>query len=120
MVEDNAPRRFGRAKSGDRFPNHRERTTRACQAAEALLAPKPRSAEPPNSKRLVDTVRVSETAATAPVPAVVDTEQPGSAAIPAAHSPRIRTWMRYGMTAREVAKVYGVPLSEIERVLREG
>jgi len=31
---------------------------------------------------------------------------------------RIRTLVRYGMTARQVAEVYGVPLGEIERILR--
>ena len=31
---------------------------------------------------------------------------------------RIRTLVRYGMTVRQVAEIYGVPLGEIERILR--
>ena len=31
---------------------------------------------------------------------------------------RIRTWVRYGMTARQVAEMYGVGVGEIERILR--
>jgi hypothetical protein len=33
---------------------------------------------------------------------------------------RIRTWARYGMTARQVAEVYGVTVGEIERILLIG
>jgi hypothetical protein len=35
------------------------------------------------------------------------------------HLPRIRTWVRYGMTARQVAEVYGVAVGEIERIVRK-
>lgn len=31
---------------------------------------------------------------------------------------RIRTWVSYGMTARQVAEVYGLDVGEIERILR--
>jgi hypothetical protein len=31
---------------------------------------------------------------------------------------RIRTWVRYGMTARQVAEMYGVGVGEIERILQ--
>jgi hypothetical protein len=31
---------------------------------------------------------------------------------------RIRTWIRFGMTARQVADLYGVEVGEIERILR--
>jgi hypothetical protein len=30
---------------------------------------------------------------------------------------RIRAWVKYGMTAAQVAQVYGVAVSEIERIL---
>jgi hypothetical protein len=33
---------------------------------------------------------------------------------------RIRTWARYGMTARQLAELYGADLREIERILRMG
>jgi hypothetical protein len=39
--------------------------------------------------------------------------------IPASQLARIRTWVKYGMTAAQVAEVYGVPASEIERALRK-
>ncbi|HEY2530338.1 MAG TPA: hypothetical protein VGJ20_20770 [Xanthobacteraceae bacterium] len=39
--------------------------------------------------------------------------------IPVAHFARIRTWVKYGMTLPQVAQIYGVPTSEIERVLRK-
>jgi hypothetical protein len=38
--------------------------------------------------------------------------------IPPAHFPRIRTWMRYGMTIAEVAAVYGLAVDELVRILR--
>lgn len=37
--------------------------------------------------------------------------------IPASHVGRIRTWLKYGMTAPEVARVYGVAVSVVERLL---
>jgi len=33
---------------------------------------------------------------------------------------RVKTWVKYGMTIPQVAKVYGVTLMEVQRVLREG
>jgi hypothetical protein len=38
--------------------------------------------------------------------------------IPAAHVPRIRAWLKYGMTTAQVGKVYGVVVGEVERLLR--
>ncbi len=38
--------------------------------------------------------------------------------IPATHAARIRAWMKYGMTAAQVAEIYGVAAGEVERVLR--
>jgi hypothetical protein len=31
---------------------------------------------------------------------------------------RIRTWLKYGMTLRQVAEMYGVDVEEIESILR--
>ncbi len=41
------------------------------------------------------------------------------AAIPVSHFPRIRSWVKYGMTVTQVAEVYGAVLDEIERILRK-
>ena len=46
-------------------------------------------------------------------------QPPVSGEIPASQLARIRTWVKYGMTVAQVAKVYGVPVDEIERVLRK-
>ena len=40
--------------------------------------------------------------------------------IPKSQFARIRAWRRYGMTARQVAKVYEVSIDEIERILSVG
>jgi hypothetical protein len=37
----------------------------------------------------------------------------------AAHLSRIQSWLKYGMTVRQAADVYGVSVSEIERVLQK-
>ena len=39
--------------------------------------------------------------------------------IPMSQFDRIRTWVKYGMTAPQVAQVYGVAVEEIERILRK-
>jgi hypothetical protein len=38
--------------------------------------------------------------------------------IPKSQFARIRAWRRYGMSTRQVAKVYGVAVDKIERILR--
>jgi hypothetical protein len=43
---------------------------------------------------------------------------PRKAGIPAAHIARIRVWVKFGMTAAQVAEMYGVAAGEVERVLR--
>ena len=103
------PRRpLGQTGSADRYPNPRERIDRARRAAEALFAPKPRPAipEPPTTPPPPEPPRE------APAP-------PAGVSIGAAQAARIRTWVKYGMSVAEVAAVFGVPVAEIERVLRE-
>ena len=39
-------------------------------------------------------------------------------AIPASQVARIRAWVKYGMTVRQVAHVTGIAADEIERILR--
>ena len=40
-------------------------------------------------------------------------------AIPRAQFARIRAWVKYGMTASEVAEVYDAAVGEVERILRQ-
>ena len=42
---------------------------------------------------------------------------PPAREIPRSQFGPIRAWVRYGMTDAQVAQIYGVPASEIERVL---
>ena len=39
--------------------------------------------------------------------------------IPRSQFARIRTWVKYGMTAAQVAQVYGVAVADIEHILRK-
>jgi uncharacterized small protein (DUF1192 family) len=110
MAQNRPPRPPGHhgANSGERYPNDRERIDRARRAAEALFAPKPRVAEaptPPPVRREV----VAPPVPRAPPPREVAESQ----------AARIRTWVKYGMSVAEVAEVCGVPIHEIERVLRQ-
>jgi hypothetical protein len=45
---------------------------------------------------------------------------PPARAIPHSQFARIRALAKYGMTVAQVAKVYGVAVGEIERILRRG
>jgi hypothetical protein len=49
----------------------------------------------------------------------VDSEQRIQPAIPKSQFARIRTWVEYGMTAAQVAAVYGVAVDVIESILRQ-
>jgi hypothetical protein len=50
----------------------------------------------------------------------IDTPPPSARSIiPASQVARIRVWVKYGMTVSQVAEVFGVPASEVERVLRQ-
>jgi hypothetical protein len=51
--------------------------------------------------------------------APVDSEQRIRPAIPKSQFARIRTWVEYGMTAAQVAAVYGVAVDVIESILRK-
>ena len=134
MIENHPPRRFGygygRDKSGRSFPDYRQRIARARQVAEALFAAKPPVTDKlgvdrdPPADQLARRPRVLGTSSPAGagpelVEALVSPEQPMTREIPAAHFTRIRHWVKYGMTLPQVAEIYGVPLGEIERVLRK-
>jgi hypothetical protein len=108
----------------------RERMTSARQATEALFTPKRQVLEQPVS----DFVPPAEPLARKPrilsalPPARVRCEQgeaPASSEermtteIPRSQFARIRVWAEYGMTAAQVAAVYGVAVGVIERILRQ-
>jgi hypothetical protein len=110
--------------------NHRAPSTGARQAAEALFAPKskPQRVEPPDREAVpagerVRTPRVLTITAMVPAPhdeaAVREGAQPPSEhVIPSAHLARIRAWLKYGMTAAQVAEMYGIAAGEVENILR--
>jgi hypothetical protein len=51
---------------------------------------------------------------------LIDTRRPSARpALPASQVAQIRIWVKYGMTVPQVAEVCGVPVGEIERVLRK-
>lgn len=99
----------------------RERLTRA---AEALFTPK-QSIERGTARagKSVRKPRVLPSLPKAPVHqeglgAPISPKSETTVKIARAKFARIRTLVRYGMTARQVAEVYGVAVGEIERILR--
>jgi hypothetical protein len=125
----------------------REQNTRARQAAEALFAPKRQPPEqssqeaqssreaPAPASEPVRRPRVLAISPTAPSPRPRQErleppsphqERPAeptspkeqvASKIPQSQFARIRAWQRYGMTAQQVAEVYGVSVGEIERIV---
>jgi hypothetical protein len=115
---------------------HHEPTTSARQAAEALFRPKrqlaqesiqegaPREGAPPASVS-VRKPRVLTISPTQPLhhgepETPIIPEKQVAPEIPRSQFARIRAWAKYGMTARQVAEVYGVTVGEIEGILRKG
>jgi hypothetical protein len=105
----------------------RERITRARKVAEALFTSKP-STNPPSvpevaaERRKPRVLQIvlpklddrSEASEVAPV-----TSESSARKIRRSEFARIRTWVKYGMTAVQVAQVYGVAITDIERILRK-
>jgi hypothetical protein len=118
---------FSRKQQSHPGGDGRERIMQARQAAEALF-----------TKPLVDTPSVSEVGPTAKtahkprvlpmisplVPVLPDVSEtaivlsPPAGEIPRSQFGRIRAWVKYGLTIAQVAKVCGVSVAEIERILR--
>jgi hypothetical protein len=99
----------------------RERITNARRAAEELFRPKPQALSPgeqaPRKPRILPvSPAVPIRAAAVETPVI---RKPPAPEIPASRFARIRTWVTYGMTASDVAQVYGVGVEEIERILRK-
>jgi hypothetical protein len=122
MPHRNGPSVMGR----DGYGNDRERITRARQAAEALFAPNQhlaaQSVGEASSPADLRGPRVLAVASPAPekVEAPTSPKHLMTPKIPRSQFARVRSWVRYGMTARQVAEVYGVGIGEIESVLRAG
>jgi len=108
----------------------RERISRARQAAEAVFRSKPPVGEPSalespppgdhQSARKPRVLRIISPPAPVrheEVAAPVSREKRAKPNIPVSQIARIRAWTKYGMTVSEVAAVYGVAASEIERIL---
>jgi hypothetical protein len=103
--------------------------TAARQAAEALFrpkAPEPKPAlrtappAPDQSGRRPRVLRAVEPARPEQKQGVItpaNRETPALPSVPASHMPRIRAWLKYGMTIAQVAQLYGVPIDAIEQSL---
>jgi hypothetical protein len=106
-----------------------ERNTDARKAAEALFTP--RRTLPEERVRNAEALagkparkpRVLSVSPPAPYPrqerlvASTGPTEEMTPKIPKSQFARIRAWRRYGMTAQQVADVYGVAVGEIERIL---
>ena len=135
MSEQSHSNRGGYVSAGfhPSSPSGADDISRARQAAEALFVPKQAIANPtttdatgsaqqdPRKPRILSAVRIMQRV----IPSAhVETTKPHDVPrprkrVPAAHLPRIQIWLKYGMTVRQAADVYGVSASEIERVLQK-
>ncbi len=113
-------------------PQHdRNAIDRARQAAEALFATKPRNIEPSppaaaasadqtaRRPRILSAVRAPPNRDEPTKTPVIPASEKSSQKIPGSHLGRIRTFIKYGMTASQVAEVYGVGAGDIERMLHK-
>jgi hypothetical protein len=127
-------------QSGRPLPNHRqqqhdlrgdgrERIASARQAAEALFTPKPvepsvsdpaPSAEQPARKPRVLAILSPAPVRNEEVAAPINPEPRTARQVPRSQHARIRTLVNYGLTIPQVARVYGVAVGVIERILRQG
>ena len=107
----------------------RHQITRAREAAEALFRPKRQLIEPsvpetpPSADSSARKPRVLTVALPAPVhverEAPVSAKQQMTPEISRSQFDSVRTWVKYGMTAPQVAEVYGVGVDEVDRILRK-
>ena len=134
MTELYHPDRSGHVTSHFNDGSHRNQpddVNRARQAAEALFAPKQQAKEPaasvPNAAtdqatrkpRILSAVPAKPIAAEQVSSPRKDVSRNKPEKIPAAHFSRIRTWLKYGMNISQVAKLYRVPIAEIESILKK-
>jgi hypothetical protein len=109
----------------------RDRIIKARREAESLFTAKPpiRDTAVPHPQTSIDQAarkpRILRALSTAPVrqqksAAQVSTEPSITPIqIPSSQFARIRAWVKYGMTAAQVAGMYGVAVDAIERILRQ-
>ena len=103
---------------------------RARQAAEALFAPKLPVTEPAGpaympsgdqelrKPRILPALGVQPARAEEPqFPPIRQSRRP-TRQLATRNLTRVRTWLKYGMTVRQAAKVCGVSVAEIERILQ--
>jgi len=120
--------RFASAKLGKSSQIDGSDINRARDAAKALFAPKssiqsPALASPgstgrwPRKPRFLSPLSV-EPARVEPNKAQGERDGP-SQRIPASHLARIRTLLKYGITAHQAAEMYGVSVSDLEHMLRQ-
>lgn len=133
MTEFDHPDRSGQIGSNfdELKRNPQEDTNRARQAAEALFAPKSRVNAPAASlagAANAQTTRKPRILSAAPATtfsikpdssSLKVTSATKSGRIPSAHFALIRTWLKYGMNISQVAELYGVPVGEIEGILKK-
>jgi hypothetical protein len=121
---------FTRRQQSHPRRDDREGIIKARQEAEALFTskrpisersvPNPRpsahqSARKPRILRALPTAPVRHEEGKAPV----NSEERMTRKIPSSQFARIRAWAKYGMSAAQVAGVYGVAVGAIERILRQ-
>ena len=107
----------------------RQQIARAREAAEALFRPKRQRVEPaaPETPPAAVSLPRKPRVLTIASPALVHVEREAPVSpkrqmtpkIPRSQFDRVRTWVKYGMTARQVAEVYGVAVDEVERIIRK-
>jgi hypothetical protein len=106
----------------------RERVTRARQAAEALFTSKPPVSGPsvpdsPSDDQTARKPRVLRIISPVTPVRLEKIEAPVSPQtkrkIPPSQFARIRALLKYGMTASQVAEVYGAAAGDIERILQQ-
>lgn len=128
---------YGSARFRPSAPSGHKDVDRARQAAEALFAPKrpivnpavsddTGSAQQQHSRkpRVLSAVTVMQPLTQLP------SEEPTTSQlrhkprrpckrVPASHVARLRTWVKYGMTVHQASDMYGVSVTEIERILQK-
>ena len=108
----------------------RQQVESARRAAEALFAPKRPAIEAPYPALSADQLprKPRILSATEMQPPQIDKGKPvvepeltvPRRQIPTSHVARIRTWLKYGMTVRQAADVYGVSVDDIESIRQKG
>jgi hypothetical protein len=129
MLDDQHPPRpaYGRSGFGNRQHDDRADIARAREAAAALFRPKPTPTDTPTpdaAPQDSSARRPRVLAAAPPLPPATASADPPAIQpetaheIPASEFARIRAWVAYGTTVREIAEMYRVPVEDVRRILR--